>query len=394
MNYDAIVIGAGPAGSTVSTLLAQRGYRVLLLEKSRFPREKLCGEFITPECLKIFDLLGVRERLIDAGAKLIGKMTLFAPDGRGIEVPMEWIARGHPYALSLTRARMDSILLDRARESGVDVREGFLISPRFNLKDGFGIIEGKSGLETIERFSAPVVIDASGRNGVFSTQVQQHESLFEGSRLFGCKAHLRGLEGLNGNGELFFFRDGYGGLTDVEGGRTNLCFITTESTLRETKGDREKLLDLTLRSNPAAREKLENAVIIGEWHGAGPLNYGRKRSIRGVLAIGDAGAFIDPFTGTGILLALVSGEMAAVVIDQSFSAGVRDPEEIAKNYYRMHSAFFGLRYRASELLRGLAFRPVIRNALVSLLSRHDNLMRLIAKSTRLRTSENRFESRL
>src|SRR5215470_3380903 len=77
MNYDVIIIGAGPAGSTVSTLLARAGLRALLLEKSRFPREKLCGEFITPECFNVFDRLGVRERIFDAGAKLVGQWTLF-----------------------------------------------------------------------------------------------------------------------------------------------------------------------------------------------------------------------------------------------------------------------------------------------------------------------------
>src|SRR5919197_2477942 len=92
MSYDVIVIGAGPAGSTVSTLLARSGLRALLLEKSRFPREKVCGEFITPDCLRVFDRLGVKERMFDAGAKLVDRWALFAPDGRSVDVPMEWIA--------------------------------------------------------------------------------------------------------------------------------------------------------------------------------------------------------------------------------------------------------------------------------------------------------------
>src|SRR5262244_3825715 len=125
MNFDAIIIGAGPAGSTVSTLLARAGLRALVLEKSRFPREKLCGEFITPECLNTFDRLGARERMFDAGAQTIHEWTLFALDGRGVKVPMKWIADGHKQAIGVSRARMDFILLEVAREAGVDVREGF-----------------------------------------------------------------------------------------------------------------------------------------------------------------------------------------------------------------------------------------------------------------------------
>src|SRR5262245_15131237 len=115
--YDSIVIGEGPAGTTVSTLLARQGYRVLLLEKSHFPRQKLCGEFIDPECLPLFDRLGVLDRMLDAGAKVIDHWRLYAPNGRSVELPMKWLTDGHSHAIGLTRARMDAILLDRAREA-------------------------------------------------------------------------------------------------------------------------------------------------------------------------------------------------------------------------------------------------------------------------------------
>src|SRR5262249_42039307 len=138
--------------------------------------EKLCGEFITPECLNLFDRLGVRERMFDAGAQMIHQWTLFALDGRGVNVPMEWIADGHKHAIGLSRARMDSILLDRAREAGADVREGFHVSPNYFRKDELSLIEGSADGETVERFAAPIVIDASGRNGVFWKQTAQQTS--------------------------------------------------------------------------------------------------------------------------------------------------------------------------------------------------------------------------
>src|SRR5215831_13681260 len=141
---------------------------------------------------------------------------------------------------------------------------------------------------------------------------------------------------MRGVGELFFYSDGYGGLSDIENDRTNLCFITTEATLREARGDREKLLELTLRSNPAARRRLHNAVIEGDWVGTGPITYGRRRAIPGVISIGDAGAFIDPFTGSGILLALRSAEIAAEVIHQAIHEGVSDVGAIVKRYDRLH----------------------------------------------------------
>jgi menaquinone-9 beta-reductase len=307
---------------------------------------------------------------------------------------MEWIADGHRHAICISRARMDLILLECARQAGVDVREGFHVSPRLLRENRHGneriFVEGKADGETIERFLAPLALDASGRNGVFSNQVERRSSLLGGSRLFGCKVHMRAVEGMRGLGELFFYSDGYGGLVDVENDRTNLCFITTEATLREARGDREKLLDLTMRSNPAARRRLLNAVIDGEWVGTGPLTYGRRRSIPGLISIGDAGAFIDPFTGSGILLALRAAELAAEVIRQAFFAGVRDAGAIAKRYDQLYRARFTWRFRACAFLRAVAFNSTARNAMVSLLSRHRSLVKLMALSANQKTNNPRY----
>lgn len=382
-SYDVIIVGAGPAGTSAAILLAQQGRRVLLLEKSRFPREKLCGEFLSPATLRIFARLGVREQMMAAGAQIIRRWYLVAPDGRRVEIPLTWLAEGSGDALSLSRAQMDAILLNRAREAGVFVREGFHVSPRLTHEGSISIIEGKADGKTVEQFAAPLVIDAAGRNRLFArTESAPPSAGNKGRRPFGVKVHLRGVSGMEEIGELFFFQDGYGGMANVEGGRTNLCFITTEETLRAARGDRHELLELTLRTNPAARERLRGAVVDGEWLGTGPLIYGRQPGARGVLAIGDAGAFIDPFTGSGMLMAMTSGELAAQVINQSFADNDCAAEKVARLYQRLHRQRFGWRLRACAMLRGLAFRPTTRNLLALLLARHSSLARLAALSTR------------
>jgi menaquinone-9 beta-reductase len=380
MRYDAIVIGAGPAGTSAAITLGLAGHRVLLVEKSRFPREKLCGEFLTPECRPILARLGVEEHLLDAGAALIDQFNLYSPDGRCLEIPMRWIADGA--ALGVSRGRMDRILMDRAIEVGVEVREEFTISPQLQIVDGEQVLEGSYPGGPTEKLTTTITIDASGRHGAFSRQVRQEASRLNGARLFGCKVHLKRIKGMDGLGELFFFKDGYGGLSDVEDGRSNLCFLTTERTLIEARGDREKLLDLTVRNNPAGRARLIDAVAAGEWHGTGPITYGRQQTMTGLLTVGDASAFIDPFTGSGMLLALSSGELAARVIEKNLNGNRADSQRMIAEYQDRHRTLFSRRYRAVSLLRQVAFQPAIRQLMVSLLCRQQGLARLVTRSTR------------
>jgi len=381
-DFDVIIVGGGPAGAAAGTLMAAQGRSVLLLEKSRFPREKLCGEFISPECRAIFARLGVLDRILAAGSRPIKRMDLLAPDGRRIEVPLTWFAGDATHGLGLTRARMDAILLDQARSVGVEVREGFQVSGPLVLHPKEREVNGRTDGGELERFSAGLVIDASGRGRVFSPETPRADR----ARLFACKAHIRGIEGPAEVGELYFFHDGYGGICEVEsdsaGRRSCLCFLTTEETLRQAKGDRERLLELTVLSNPVARSRLRGAVVVDAWLGTGPLSFGRKQNVKGVIAIGDAGAFIDPFTGSGILLALTTGEMVADVINRAFDAGVCSPDLIARRYQKRHRAIFNWRFRAASLLRRLAFKPAARKLVVPVIARHQPLVRLLALSTR------------
>src|SRR5215208_3047737 len=112
-SYDVIIIGGGPAGSAAAIGLAAHGIKVLVLEEKRMPREKLCGEFITPECFPTLKRLGVMDRMLAAGAQKITRLSLVVASGKSVHTPISEMSDEAAWAMSLSRARFDQILFDK-----------------------------------------------------------------------------------------------------------------------------------------------------------------------------------------------------------------------------------------------------------------------------------------
>src|SRR5215210_6361226 len=122
-NYDAVIVGGGPAGTSAAIHLAGSGARVLLAEQKKFPREKLCGEFISPECLEHFERLGIADKMLEAGGCELTETLFYSRSGRSVNVPSEWFGGLRTSALGLSRAEMDARLMARARAVGVEALE-------------------------------------------------------------------------------------------------------------------------------------------------------------------------------------------------------------------------------------------------------------------------------
>jgi menaquinone-9 beta-reductase len=367
---------------------------VILLEKSRMPRQKLCGEFITPECFPTLNRLGVMERLLEAGAQKISQLSLVARNGRHVEAPMSEVSR-MPYALSLSRARFDHMLFEGAR------RAGALCLERYSVKRCLYDAGRVSGVEAISvahgnmvRFEAPLVVDASGRSSRVSLGKSDRVAGSRGSRPFALKVHMKGVEGIADQVELYFFRGGYGGLSAIEDGLANLCFITDEDTLKRAGGDPLSVLRQTVLSNSLARERLSGAQTVRKWVSGGPLVFGRRKPADDVIAIGDAAGMIDPFTGTGIQIALRSGELAAEAIIGSLNSnsGGRAPgdeaqkpgliADVLSRYAERYEREFGKRMKIAGLLRVPAFSPGIASLFGRVLSASPWLARAVLRASR------------
>src|SRR4051812_36962832 len=159
--FDVAIAGGGPAGASAAIHLAMQGKRVLLAEAKKFPRPKLCGEFISPECLDHFKRLGVADQMMSAGGASITRTVFYARGGQSVEVPSEWFSSGAS-ALGLSRAEMDHRLLQRAGAAGVTVIEDAHVSG-LQIQDGAVTgLKVKHG-EQLHEYAATINIDATGR---------------------------------------------------------------------------------------------------------------------------------------------------------------------------------------------------------------------------------------
>ena len=384
--YDVAIAGAGPAGSSAAIELAKKGARVLLIEEKKFPRAKLCGEFISPECLTHFKRLGVIEQMNAAGGEAVAETVFYSRLGNKVSVPSDWFKSGS-LALGLSRAEMDHRLLERARSVGVVVLDESHAAKLIHEKETVQGISVRIG-ETKENFYARLTIDATGRTRALSRQLDPARASHRKNirPLVAFKAHLEGARLADGACEIYFYKRGYGGLSRVEGGVSNLCFIVAARDVRHFGSDPEVILREVVMKNPRAAQTLADARVTTPWLGVSLESFGRRSVVpcKGLLAVGDAAAFIDPFTGSGMLMALESGQLAANVISRHLSSGDHDSafDALANDYRNEYSQKFDSRLRISGLLRRAAFVPHLDEAAILLFGASRRLRRKLARATR------------
>ena len=382
--YDVAIAGAGPAGSSLAIRLANAGLSVLLVEQKAFPREKLCGEFISPECLKHFSELGVLHDISAAGGTSLKETVFFAQRGRGVAVDSAWFGGRDSLALGLSRAEMDRILLEHARSCGVDVREETTVAGL--RQDGTGgvigvMLRGSGGRET--EAAARITIDATGRTRSLARRLDNGRTPRTAATHVAFKTHLEGANLLPATCEIYVYRGGYGGCNLVQDGLSNLCFIVSSADAKRFGSDPERLMREVVFTNRRAAAAMNQASAAKPWLAVPIERFGRGELVPadGMITVGDAAAFIDPFTGSGMLLALESAKIAAdaivgsIVKDLGFS-------RLAAEYRRSYAAQFDRRLRVCSVLRHAAFVPFLAGSLITALSLSSKLTAGVARATR------------
>jgi geranylgeranyl reductase family protein len=352
---DVVVVGAGPAGSAVATLLRQRGRDVLLLDEARFPRDKICGESVSPEAWRILSELSAVPAVRALQPLPIRGMALTSPDGTGFR---GFYGDDREPGFAVRRELLDAALLGHARAQGVEVREKARATRV--LRDAKGVVcgvecESGKGPEIVR---ARVLIGADGRRSRVARDLgllSEHRRF----RKFGVRGYWEGMQGLTELGEMHVASSGYCGIAPLSATRANVAFVLDRHELASAGGDLEGFYRRTLLRWPRLCERLAGAELLGQPRAIGPLALdARGVSAAGVLLVGDAAGFYDPFTGEGVTLALRSAELAAEATEEALRSG--NPERLS-GYAQRRQAATRDKFRFNRVLQQIVGRPWLAN---------------------------------
>ncbi|PYS98710.1 MAG: hypothetical protein DMF63_15085 [Acidobacteria bacterium] len=377
-----VISGGGPAGSSLAIRLAKLGFETTLIEREQFPRAKLCGEFISPECLEHFDELGVLEEMLSAGGDQITETRFFELGGRSVGVASSWFGRGE-FALSLSRATMDHLLLERAKQVGVSVYEETSVTGVESDGDQIISLHARTSDGSVRDIAGEIFIDATGRARVLAKLADRKldtAAAHVKPDLIGFKAHLETADVPKGVCEIYSFQNGYGGLSRVEDDRFNFCFLMKASAVRSFGGDADEIVRDIVGKNKRAAVTLGDVAPHHDWLAVSIDGFGARRSspARNLFAVGDSASFIDPFTGSGMFMAFQSSALLANAI----AAYSDSPDRIASEYLDRYGKTFSNRHRVCWVLRQTAFVPVVATTIVSALSLSTSVRQRLARATR------------
>ncbi|MFZ0916475.1 MAG: NAD(P)/FAD-dependent oxidoreductase [Candidatus Udaeobacter sp.] len=337
--FDVAIVGGGPAGSSCAAFCALAGLRTLVIEREKFPREKVCGDCLNPSCWAVLERLGVAQRVRDLSHSKLDSVEFIAIDGHRVVVDLP---TGDNCEVSVKRSLFDDLLLTRARDIGADVREGITVTavansngkkicshgpvarPDLDAPQGRGNscawnIETDGG----ETFVARILIGADGRN---STVARLRNLLPRPAReRVALQAHIPLPRNFGRRIILQFLREGYSGQAPVNETQLNLCLVGTPPTISRLRKWAERHFEITPDQpwrtiTPLARSPVPCAH-------------------ENLLFIGDAARVVEPFTGEGIYYALRSGELAAdavtkIVCGKNRQSALREFTRASAQMYR------------------------------------------------------------
>jgi len=359
-----LVVGGGPAGSTIAALLAARGRRVVLVEKDRHPRFHI-GESLLPLNLPLFDRLGVKQEIERIAMLKYGVEFVSPYHKRNVtyDFAHAW-DKSFPYSYQVRRADFDHILLKNAAAKGAEVIEECRVGEVEFLREGGAVVTARDGDGGTRRWRADFLVDASGRDTLLAGRlgIKRRNRRHSSAAIFGHFAGAKRLPGkAEGNISIFWFDHGWFWFIPLADGTTSIGAVCPPAYLKSRKTDVADFFMSTIALCPEIADRLKDARLVAPVTATGNYSYSAERMTgRSFIMVGDAFAFIDPVFSTGVYLAMTSAFLGADAVEACLDAP-RSAERVLKRYEvearRGLAAFTWFIYRIPE--------PAFRNLFMS-----------------------------
>lgn len=400
--FDVIVVGGGPSGSCCATYLGRAGMNVLLIDKAKFPRDKICGDGISGKSVKVLEELDVLKDMEQAEHLKMFGVTFSSPKGTVVEIESKSKIPGKPPGFVARREVFDNIVFQNAKKYATVV-ENFNVNDLVweETEDGKKQVVGITGFDMTNRakytFKAKVVVGADGAASIVANKLGV-DVIDENHQIVAIRAYYEGVKGMTDKIELHFvdsLMPGYFWIFPLPDGRANVGSGMITKDVKEKKINLQQETLKLIETNPLFKDRFAEAKKITEYR-SWSLPVGsthRKPYGPGVVLLGDAASLIDPFTGEGIGNALESGKIAAKYIQKAFTANDFS-EEFFKQYDQALWVEVGSELATSYRLQKIGRHTFLLNFIINKAAHNQKVREAISNSLLDPQSQKQFYSPL
>jgi len=337
--FDVAIVGAGPAGATCAAFCAAAGLRTLVIEREKFPREKVCGDCLNPSCWPLMRRLGLAERVRQLPHEILDAVEFIAIGGEKVIVDLP---AGDESEIAIKRSLFDNLLSTRARELGAEIRDVTVVTAiAKNSSHRWMVAAGEAILE------AAILVGADGRN---STVARLSNLLPRPEReRVALQTHIPLPRKFGNRVVLQFLSEGYSGQAPVNENELNLCLVGRPPTIASLRRWAERNFGIAADHAWRTITPLTRAPV--------------SAAHENLFFIGDAARVVEPFTGEGIYYALRSGELAANAIVKIIRG--QDRQVTLREFARAHAAMYRGRLWINRLARAAVLSPRIASLFVN-----------------------------
>lgn len=360
------IIGGGLAGLISAIHLAQQNIDVVLFEKHSYPRHKVCGEYISKEILPYLNLLGIN--LIAYQAVDITRLKLTHQSGQSLEqiLPLGGVG--------ISRYAIDCLLAKKAKAEGVNLIQDEVLKLKFNTKNFE--IQTKNHI-----IKSDFVIAAHGKRSGFDKTLDR-KFIKQKTPWIGIKSHYKTTKFDKNLVELHNFKGGYCGLSMVENGHINLCYLVHQNDFKKFKSI-EKFNQNILIKNPFIKTFLNQSEPVFDKHlSISQISFQNKPTVKDhVLFAGDAAGMIHPLCGNGMAMAIHSAKLLSEQILKFYNQENFSRAKVENNYKKLWHQTFNKRLIYGKMIQNILLKPQLSSNLIKLVSKSPFILKQIIKQT-------------